>query len=410
MTNSADTGTGQSLTLIYDAEGQRAQKWIAGGTIIFYLHDAFGQLAAEYNRDGVTPSCTTCYLTYDMLGSPRMITDQNQNLVARHDYIPFGEEIMNGTAGRNGNFGYSSGVTQGFTGQESDGGTASLDFFQARHLSGVLGRFVQPDPGHAGAKIANPQSWNGYGYVANNPLAFTDSTGMFCDEQCGGGGGGGLPNIYEFDFMNIPVTIQSYVPGQAPQPTYLEFPSGITSATITFGTPPGSWQSVQVGTLGDYDVPVGLDIWQGQQKLWSNTAIVGNALGAATAAVSALPAVVPAVSSAASVAGTAANRALLGPLTNRVFWSGSGAMLGAMRWAAGNEGTALEMTPVGRALELFGDFASSLWPVASRFFAQGATGPVVVYQGSVLRVGSIWGSIEYPILSSGGNPITYIGH
>jgi len=64
MLDSADSGTGQSVTWIYDAEGQRAQKWIAGGTIIFYLHDAFGQLAAEYNRDGVTPSCTTCYLTY----------------------------------------------------------------------------------------------------------------------------------------------------------------------------------------------------------------------------------------------------------------------------------------------------------------------------------------------------------
>jgi RHS repeat-associated protein len=114
-----------------------------------------------------------------MLGSVRLETDQDQNVIGRHDYLPFGEELPNGTAGRTGNgFDAVSNVRQGFTGQESDGGTASLDFFNARHLSAPLGGFVQADPGNAGADITHPQSWNAYGCVLGNPLGLVDPSGM----------------------------------------------------------------------------------------------------------------------------------------------------------------------------------------------------------------------------------------
>jgi RHS repeat-associated protein len=65
-----------------------------------------------------------------------------------------------------------------FTGKERDSET-QLDFFQARYLSGAQQRFMSADPGNAGADPMNPQSWNAYAYVNNNPLNATDPTGMF---------------------------------------------------------------------------------------------------------------------------------------------------------------------------------------------------------------------------------------
>ncbi len=76
-----------------------------------------------------------------------------------------------------------------FTGQQKDGSTTGLDFFNARYLSGAQGRFTSADPGNAGASLGDPQSWNGYAYVNNNPLNLTDPSGMDAGgfAFCGGG-------------------------------------------------------------------------------------------------------------------------------------------------------------------------------------------------------------------------------
>lgn len=47
----------------------------------------------------------------------------------------------------------------------------------ARYCSPGLGRFLSTDP--VGGSRKNPQSWNRYTYVLNNPLRYTDPTGMF---------------------------------------------------------------------------------------------------------------------------------------------------------------------------------------------------------------------------------------
>ncbi len=56
-----------------------------------------------------------------------------------------------------------------FTGKEPDQETG-LDYFEARYMSAAQGRFMSPDPENAGAVAGNPQSWNAYSYVVNNPL------------------------------------------------------------------------------------------------------------------------------------------------------------------------------------------------------------------------------------------------
>ena len=45
-------------------------------------------------------------------------------------------------------------------------------------MSAPQGRFTSPDPANAGAVLNNPQSWNAYSYVWNNPLRLVDPTGL----------------------------------------------------------------------------------------------------------------------------------------------------------------------------------------------------------------------------------------
>ncbi len=69
------------------------------------------------------------------------------------------------------------------SGQDRDPETASqnslagLDWFRARYMSSAQGRFQSVDPGNAGANPGDPQSWNAYSYVGNNPLSYTDPSG-----------------------------------------------------------------------------------------------------------------------------------------------------------------------------------------------------------------------------------------
>jgi hypothetical protein len=54
---------------------------------------------------------------------------------------------------------------------------------QARYMSSVQGRFTSIDPLQASAIPANPKTWNRYAYAMNNPLRFTDPTGLVSEDQ-----------------------------------------------------------------------------------------------------------------------------------------------------------------------------------------------------------------------------------
>jgi RHS repeat-associated protein len=108
------------------------------------------------------------YYHADAIGSIRMITDANGQVVERHDYLPFGEEWQPPA---------SQSERRLFAGQERDHET-SLDYFGARYYGSGNGRFVTVDPGHVSARIFDPQRWNGYSYARNNPLRFLDLLGL----------------------------------------------------------------------------------------------------------------------------------------------------------------------------------------------------------------------------------------
>lgn len=178
LTASASLG-GATMTYIYDGEGHRVEKMVNGAAQTVYAYDAQGQLVAEYAASATAAAqCQTCYLSTDHLGSIRMVTDQGGNVVARHDYLPFGDEII-GTAGRSSLWGASDNVDQKFTGKERDQ-ESGLDFFGARYYGSALGRFMSPDEPFADQEPTDPQSWNLYSYVRSNPLSDVDPTGNAC--------------------------------------------------------------------------------------------------------------------------------------------------------------------------------------------------------------------------------------
>ncbi len=169
----------------YDGDGRRVSKAVSGtgGAATVYVYDAMGRLAAEYSTGAATSPCATCYLSTDHLGSTRLVVDQNGNVVARHDFLPFGEEV---TVGRNGQWGAGNDtISQRFTAKERDA-ESGLDYFGARYYGSALGRFTSPDPEGISSTIRDPQSWNMYVYGRDNPLTYTDPDGLnytVCDAQ-----------------------------------------------------------------------------------------------------------------------------------------------------------------------------------------------------------------------------------
>jgi RHS repeat-associated protein len=149
-----------------------ARVWWAGNANLKFAQLTITPL--EVTTSGVQ------WLVTDQLGTPRMVFDKTGNLtgVSRHDYLPFGEELYAGVGGRTQQEGYNTdNVRQHFTGYEADGETG-LNFAQARYQSPVQGRFTSVDPLGRSAHVVNPQSFNRYSYVLNNPTNSTDPSGM----------------------------------------------------------------------------------------------------------------------------------------------------------------------------------------------------------------------------------------
>ncbi len=185
-----------TVTATYDALGRMVEN-NAGGSFTEFLYGPTGKLAkcngqtlvkafialpggakAIYNSTGLA-----YYRHSDWLGSSRLTSTATKptSMFSSSAYAPFGEQYA--TAGS---------ADASYTGQDQDT-VSSLYDFPARRQSPSQGRWISPDPaGRAAVRLTNPQSWNRYAYVNNNPLRLIDAMGLdtTCDQGTDNGDGG----------------------------------------------------------------------------------------------------------------------------------------------------------------------------------------------------------------------------
>src|SRR3989442_360243 len=120
-----------------------------------------GQATAVYTSSGLDH-----YRHSDWLGSARLTSSPSRSYISSVAYAPFGET-----------YAQSGSADVSFTGQNSDTVSGGYDFLFREYS--MQGRWASPDPaGLASVNPANPQSWNRFSYVLDNPTDLTDPSGL----------------------------------------------------------------------------------------------------------------------------------------------------------------------------------------------------------------------------------------
>ena len=176
----------------YDGDGNRVQKtgcgsiayWRKSGNTLDEASTS-GTMLREYvffngqriaRRDVSTDN--VFYFFSNHLGSTSLMTNSAGAMPPQmeSDYYPYGGEIPITTGIQDQNY--------KFTGKERDS-TTGLDNFGNRYDSSSLGRFMTTDPIFITKhRLIDPQQWNLYAYVRNNPINLTDPTGLDFNLSC----------------------------------------------------------------------------------------------------------------------------------------------------------------------------------------------------------------------------------
>lgn len=171
---------GRLIEYVNDPLGRRITKKVDGVIVEKYLWQGLTRLLAVYDgsnnlimrfeyADGRMPVAmenggTTYYLTYDQVGSLRIVVDASGNVIKRIDYDSFGNIISDTNPGFDIPFGFAGGLHDRDTG---------LVRFGLRDYDPEVGRWTAKDPiGFGGGDI------DLYGYVQNNPTNWIDPRGL----------------------------------------------------------------------------------------------------------------------------------------------------------------------------------------------------------------------------------------
>jgi RHS repeat-associated protein len=186
------TSGGASVEWLFDLAGNALTQSIPG-TLQFYQ--------AEYfvgGRDWGTLATGGVNFRYpDWVGNGRVWQDVAGTVTQQAAYAAFGDGLF--APGGGSCCSLQAGMFDDAWQDSANNTYHTLN----REYSPTQGRWLTPDPaGLAAMDVTNPQTWNRYAYVTNNPVSFTDPLGLFvqacfsapggggCDLTGGGGGGG----------------------------------------------------------------------------------------------------------------------------------------------------------------------------------------------------------------------------
>lgn len=170
---------------VYNASGNRVATQV-DGVWSFFIYDIGGKMVAEYGGLSATDEGGVKYVLQDWQGSSRAILSNSGFVQARMDYTSFGEEINSGVGQRTIAQGFSAtnNLSQKYALTERDKATG-LDHTWFRKNENRAGRWTSPDPYNGSMSLGNPQSFNRYSYVENQPTNFIDPTGLLVEgEAC----------------------------------------------------------------------------------------------------------------------------------------------------------------------------------------------------------------------------------
>jgi RHS repeat-associated protein len=127
-----------------------------------------------------TAETSTTYFFADNIGTTQFEVSSGGWPIYAGQFDAYGQELAQPIApSQVGSYiGQPAPETFRFTGKERDA-ESGLDYFGARYLGSSMGRWTSPDPGwFLAVDLGNPQSWNQYAYVINNPLTYIDPNGL----------------------------------------------------------------------------------------------------------------------------------------------------------------------------------------------------------------------------------------
>jgi RHS repeat-associated protein len=173
----------QQMEYHYNSSGIRVASSLDGQQTYYLIDDSqtYAQVLEEYNNTGTlqvaytfgndlinqTRNGLTTFYMVDGLGSTRLLTDVQGNVLNIYDYDAFGETIS------------QSGNVDNqylFTGEQFDQGLGDY-YLRDRFYDESIGRFTRKDVYEG--RLGEPLTLHDYLYTHNNPINNTDPTGLF---------------------------------------------------------------------------------------------------------------------------------------------------------------------------------------------------------------------------------------